>query len=132
MPIRPIILVRGVADQKELIRYAFDDQAVVTAVTRTNKQRQSPLGTIMKVRPATLDDIPQITEILNHYILNSVIIFRIEKVSQSDIRETFNSIKTQNLPFIVVADSNERVLGYTYASGYRIPYSGIIYFKCLL
>ncbi|KAJ7490653.1 hypothetical protein FB451DRAFT_1336743 [Mycena latifolia] len=60
-------------------------------------------------------DIPQITSIANHYIQSSAL-------PESAILETYLSIRAQGLPYIVaVATDLHTVLGYAYASGYRMP-----------
>jgi L-amino acid N-acyltransferase YncA len=78
------------------------------------------------VRAATHKDIPQITKILNHYIDNTVITFRLSRIDDPTMLSTFDAIRADNLPFLVVSDSESEegsdiILGYTYVTGYRTP-----------
>lgn len=70
------------------------------------------------IRPATEDDIPQIWEIFDYYVLNTTISFLTKSPTQSYIRSRFRSSKGQGLPYLV-ATADNKVVGYTYASGYR-------------
>ncbi|KAJ7621881.1 hypothetical protein DFH06DRAFT_1009542 [Mycena polygramma] len=72
------------------------------------------------VRLANNLDIPQITSIVNHYILSSVATLRTEALSESTILETYLSVRGQGLPYIVAfAADSPNIVGYAYASGYR-------------
>ncbi|KAJ6585561.1 hypothetical protein B0H19DRAFT_424457 [Mycena capillaripes] len=76
----------------------------------------------ISVRLADNSDIPQITNIINHYIHSSVATFRTEMLSDSSILETYLSIRGQGLPYLVAfAADSPTILGYAYTSGYRMP-----------
>ncbi|KAJ7364807.1 hypothetical protein DFH08DRAFT_840025 [Mycena albidolilacea] len=80
------------------------------------------MNAAISVRLADNSDIPQITSIVNHYIHSSVATFRTDQLSESAILESYLSIRGQGLPYIVaVAADSSTVLGYAYASGYRMP-----------
>lgn len=96
------------------------------------------------LRPAEERDVPGITEIYNHYVLHSIIPEDQEPVDQRSIRVLLNDVQSDNLPFIVailgtlpkdpsihskkfnsryptarsVAQSEERVVGFTYVNSY--------------
>ncbi|KAJ7814066.1 acyl-CoA N-acyltransferase [Mycena leptocephala] len=74
----------------------------------------------ISVRLADNSDISQITNIANHYIQCSVATFRTETLSESAILETYLSVRDQGLPYIVASAAGS-VLGYAYASGFRMP-----------
>ncbi|KAF7329591.1 hypothetical protein MKEN_00222000 [Mycena kentingensis (nom. inval.)] len=75
------------------------------------------------IRPATPADIPQITAILNHYVATSVTTFRLDPVPELTVLESYHAVRAAGLPYLVavLASAPETVLGYTYASGYRMP-----------
>ncbi|KAJ7596813.1 acyl-CoA N-acyltransferase [Mycena floridula] len=76
----------------------------------------------MEVRSAKVSDLPEITSIFNHYIQTSVSTFRLTAVDLTTIEDTYRSILAQNLPYLVVKEpSSSQVLGYAYATGYRMP-----------
>ncbi|KAJ7028440.1 acyl-CoA N-acyltransferase [Mycena alexandri] len=76
----------------------------------------------MDARLADDSDIPQITNIANHYIQSSVTTFRTEVLPESDILENYMFLRGQGLPYLVAVRQNSPVvLGYAYASGYRMP-----------
>ncbi|KAJ6485256.1 hypothetical protein DFH09DRAFT_1054463 [Mycena vulgaris] len=76
----------------------------------------------ISVRLADHSDNPQIASIVNHYIHSSVATFRTETLPESAILETYLSIRAQGLPYLVaVAADTQSILGYAYASGYRMP-----------
>ena len=75
------------------------------------------------VRAAKLEDIPEIHSIYTHYVLNTVISLLIHPPSISYIEERFNATLEQNMPYLVAVDDDlpagSRIIGYTYASGFR-------------
>ncbi|KAJ7160238.1 acyl-CoA N-acyltransferase [Mycena filopes] len=76
----------------------------------------------ISIRLAESSDIPQITKIINHYIQFSVATFRLDVLAESAILESYQSVCEQGLPYIVaVTESSPAILGYAYASGYRMP-----------
>ncbi len=66
------------------------------------------------IRDVTKFDTSQIADIYNYYILNTVITFETEPLSENEIQKRINNITT-NYPWIVYEDKNE-ILGYAYAS----------------
>lgn len=76
----------------------------------------------ISVHLADHSDISQITGIVNHYIHSSVATFRTETLPESAILENYVSLRGQGLPYIVaVASDSPAIIGYAYASGYRMP-----------
>nr|GAT43550.1 predicted protein [Mycena chlorophos] len=77
----------------------------------------------LSIRPASPADIPRITSILNHYISSSVTTFRLDPVAEATVLDTHHAISAQGLPYLVAYDhtSDNTILGYTYAAGYRMP-----------
>ncbi len=77
------------------------------------------------IRSASFDDVPQITEIYNYYILNSVWSFEVDPVSEAEMGRRMASVQGTG-PFLVFVDgasgasgAGERVLGYAYAHPWK-------------
>ncbi|KAK5412469.1 hypothetical protein LTR06_005439 [Exophiala xenobiotica] len=71
------------------------------------------------VRPAIEIDLPQIHEIFEHYVLNTVVSFLVQKPPANYIASRFKESINRNLPYLVAIDENNRVVGYSYASAFR-------------
>jgi L-amino acid N-acyltransferase YncA len=75
------------------------------------------------IRPAKIGDGPQIASIYNYYILNTVITFEEEVVSDSEMAERV--VDGASIGSWLVAEVDGSLVGYTYAapfaarSGYR-------------
>lgn len=74
------------------------------------------------MRQATQSDLPQVRQIFNHYVLNTVVSFLVQPPPPDYIRSRFESSLERNLPYLVAVDSSdggETVVGYAYASAFR-------------
>ena len=71
------------------------------------------------VRPATEDDLPQVRDIFEHYVLNTVVSFLVQKPPPDYIASRFQEITDRDLPYLVAADDRNGIVGYSYASGFR-------------
>lgn len=76
----------------------------------------------MELRDAITDDAPAIAAIYNHYVLNTTISFEEDPVSASDIQARMAAVADARLPWLVAADG-ERVLGYAYATKWRVRHA---------
>ncbi|GAA1946704.1 N-acetyltransferase family protein [Microbacterium deminutum] len=65
-------------------------------------------------------DIPEIREIYNHYVTNSVVTFDEKKWSIAHWRDKIGHLRKLGLPFIVAESPSGQVLGYAFVS----PWSG--------
>lgn len=85
------------------------------------------------IRPAEAVDIPDITEIYNHYVTNSVVTFDEKKWSVKQWREKFESLRSSDMPFLVAVSPSGQVLGYALVqpmsskSAYRYSVENSIY-----
>lgn len=70
------------------------------------------------IRPAEAQDIPKIWEIFNHYVMNTSVSFLVKSPTQSYIQSRYQASKDQGLPYLIAVES-DKIVGYTYASGYR-------------
>ncbi|WP_022880257.1 GNAT family N-acetyltransferase [Microbacterium sp. B19] len=85
------------------------------------------------IRPATESDIPDIREIYNYYVRNSVVTFDEKPWSISKWREKFEKLKQIDLPFLVAEAPSGQILGYALVqpwqskSAYRYTVENSIY-----
>ena len=71
------------------------------------------------IRDATAEDIPQVWQIYQHYVLHSVVSFLVNPPPVTYIQSRFISVtRDQKLPYLV-AESEAKIVGYSYASGFR-------------
>lgn len=83
-------------------------------------------STTPKIRPARKEDIPAINAIHAHYVLNTVITFLLEPLSDETALAKFENIEQEGLPFLVAVDPSidNKILGYTYVSPFRSAKGG--------
>lgn len=65
-----------------------------------------------EIRPATAADLPDVREIYNHFVSNSVVTFDEKRSSIRYWREKFATLTRLGLPFLVAASPSGHVLGY--------------------
>jgi len=70
------------------------------------------------IRPATSADIFAINAIHAHYVLNTVITFLLEPLSDEAATAKFETITKEGLPYLVASDGDQ-ILGFTYVSPFR-------------
>lgn len=79
----------------------------------------------MSIRPARAEDVPAINAIHAHYVLNTVITFLLEPLSDESAAQKHATIVESGLPYLVaVSDEDQSILGYTYASPFRSAKGG--------
>lgn len=72
------------------------------------------------MRPATPDDLPALTSIYNHYVINTSITFDLEPFAPEARRPWFDAHAAQGRHRLLVAvDSDNAVLGYATTSRWR-------------
>lgn len=70
------------------------------------------------VRPATQSDAEAIARIYNHYVLNTIITFEETAVSPEEMAKRIAEVQDNALPWLVL-ESDNQVIGYTYASKWK-------------
>jgi L-amino acid N-acyltransferase YncA len=65
-----------------------------------------------EIRPAEVRDIPDIREIYNYYVTNSVVTFDEKRWSLKRWREKFDHLASLGLPFLVAESPGGQILGY--------------------
>ena len=73
-----------------------------------------------EIREAEPRDLPDIREIYNHYVTNSVVTFDEKKWSHAKWREKYDRLRTLDLPFLVAQSPSGQILGYALAQ----PWAG--------
>ena len=72
------------------------------------------------IRPAIPQDIPSISLIHRHYVLNTVITFSTEPKWDTAALKDYDEIKSEGLPYLVALNADSKnILGYCYASPFR-------------
>src|ERR1700722_13159211 len=72
------------------------------------------------VRSATLDDLPGLTAIYNHYVINTTITFDLEPFAPESRRPWVDAHAANGRPrLLVAADPGNAVLGYATTSRWR-------------
>ena len=65
-----------------------------------------------EIRPATPADIPDIREIYNYYVRNSVVTFDEKAWSIAKWRDKYATLDKLGLPFLVAQSPSGQILGY--------------------
>ncbi|MEN9990164.1 MAG: hypothetical protein RL508_1143 [Actinomycetota bacterium] len=71
------------------------------------------------IRQANESDMPQVLEIYNYYIKNSVVTFDIDTMRLGDWLEKFRWIQGLALPFLVCVSPSGQILGFAYVAPWR-------------
>ena len=72
-----------------------------------------------RIRPATIDDLPRIVEIYNHYVINTPITFDLEPVTVDQRRPWFDQFAAPGPHRLLVADKGGVVQGYAGTHQFR-------------
>lgn len=64
------------------------------------------------IRPAERTDMPDVREIYNYYVTNSVVTFDEKKWTHRQWNEKFDHLRKLDLPFLVAVSPSGQVLGY--------------------
>lgn len=88
-----------------------------------------------EIRPAVQQDLPDIREIYNHYVSNSVVTFDERQMTIKAWRTKFAYLKKLGHPLLVAVSPSAQVLGYAMVqpwkpkSGYRFTVENAIYLR---
>ncbi len=75
------------------------------------------------IRTVTAQDAKSITDIYNYYILESVVTFEEQIITEADMLARISTIQADDLPWLVAEDEAGIVIGYAYASKWRERFS---------
>lgn len=85
------------------------------------------------IRPAKIGDLPDVREIYNHYVANSVVTFDEKRSTHRYWREKHAMLTKLKLPFLVAVTPSNQVIGYAlvqpwmHKSAYRYTVENSIY-----
>ncbi len=65
-----------------------------------------------EIRRATADDLPDIREVYNHYVMNSTVTFDETRMTLARWRGRFGQLERMGMPFLVAVSPSGQVLGY--------------------
>jgi len=75
---------------------------------------------LIALRPAVLDDLPRLTEIYNHYVVNTPVTFDLQPFSVEQRTSWFNEHSgTSRHRMIVAVEANGKVVGYATTGRFR-------------
>ncbi len=86
-----------------------------------------------QMRDATVQDLPYVREIYNHYVLNSTVTFDEKPMTLAELKRKFVKIQSKKMPFIVAENPAGQLLGYAYVypwkekAAYRFTVENSIY-----
>jgi L-amino acid N-acyltransferase YncA len=80
--------------------------------------KNDSMQSAVKVRPATVDDLPAITAIYSDHVLHGLASFEVEPPAVAEMTQRFSAIRALGLPYFV-AESAGKIAGYAYAAVYR-------------
>jgi L-amino acid N-acyltransferase YncA len=70
-------------------------------------------------RDVVAEDLPDILEIYNHYVLNSVVTLEEKPMSLAALRRKFAKTQEKKMPFIVAVNPAGQILGFAYVYPWR-------------
>ena len=70
-------------------------------------------------RDVVAEDLPDILEIYNHYVLNSVVTLDEKPMSLTALRRKFAKTQEKKMPFIVAVNPAGQILGFAYVYPWR-------------
>ncbi len=85
------------------------------------------------IRPAIVEDLPDIREIYNHYVMNSTVTFDEKPMSLKAWRTKFSQVEKAKMPILVAVSPNGSLLGFAYVfpwkqrAAYRFTVEDSIY-----
>lgn len=97
---------------------ALDSETRWRLVRKAKSQQAEPEGEPI-IRPAMETDLPQLVEIYNYYIQNTVVTFDLEPQKLADWVEKFRWIQGLQLPFLVAVSPTGNILGFAYVAPWR-------------
>ncbi|MFM2084201.1 MAG: hypothetical protein RLY95_1019 [Pseudomonadota bacterium] len=73
---------------------------------------------MIRIRPSTDQDMPEITAIYAHFVLHSTTTFETEVPSQHDMTIRRDDVLVKGLPYVVITRGDE-VMGFAYANWFK-------------
>lgn len=93
-----------------MLEEEYQPRRQLPAHLRKKAEPEAPFS--YSIRDATEADLPDVREIYNYYVVNSVVTFDEDQMTLKEWRNKFALIKKLKMPFIVAVSPNGTVLGY--------------------
>jgi phosphinothricin acetyltransferase len=97
---------------------ALDSETRWRLVRKAKVQQGEPEGEPI-IRAAMETDLPQVVEIYNYYIQNTVVTFDLDPQKLADWIEKYRWIQGLQLPFLVAVSPSGNILGFAYVAPWR-------------
>jgi phosphinothricin acetyltransferase len=97
---------------------ALDSESRWRLVRKLRNKPDEPQGETV-IRSAKAEDLPQVVEIYNYYIANSVVTFDLEPLKIDEWTEKLTWLQSLELPFIVAVRPDGQLLGFAYVAPWR-------------
>ena len=73
---------------------------------------------MIRIRPSTAQDMPEITAIYAHFVLHSTATFETEVPSEQDMATRRQDVLAKGVPYLVITQGND-VMGFAYANWFK-------------
>jgi L-amino acid N-acyltransferase YncA len=84
------------------------------------KQPEPEAAFSYEIRPAVPADLPDIREIYNHYVLNSVVTFDEKAMTLREWKGKFAHLRKHNFPILVAETPSKQIIGYALVQPWRM------------
>lgn len=100
-----------------MLEEEYQPRRVLPPHLRKQPEPETPFT--FEIRPATPRDLPDIREIYNYYVTNSVVTFDEDKMTLREWRSKFGYLTKLKMPFLVAVSPSGQVLGYALVTPWK-------------
>ncbi|MEF2978247.1 GNAT family N-acetyltransferase [Subtercola sp. YIM 133946] len=72
-----------------------------------------------RIRDATLEDMPHVRELYNHYVANTVVTLDEDAMTLKEWRDKFAWVSKLNMPFLIAVSPTDQLMGFAYVSPWK-------------
>ncbi|WP_210508652.1 GNAT family N-acetyltransferase [Naasia sp. SYSU D00057] len=100
-----------------MLEEEYEQRRVLPRHLRKQPEPEAPFS--FEIRAATPRDLPDVREIYNYYVTNSVVTFDEDAMSLREWRSKFAYLAKLGMPFLVAVSPSQQVLGYALVSPWK-------------
>ena len=100
-----------------MLEEEYEQRRVLPRHLRKQPEPEPAFG--FEIRDATPRDLPDVREIYNYYVTNSVVTFDEDRMSLREWRSKHAYLAKLGLPFLVAVSPNQQVLGYALVAPWK-------------
>ena len=100
-----------------MLEEEYEQRRVLPRHLRRQPEPETPFS--FEIREATPRDLPDVREIYNYYVTNSVVTFDEDAMTLREWRSKFAYLSKLGMPFLVAVSPNQQVLGYALVSPWK-------------